>query len=193
MESFSKHSKNLILSSKSPRRQQLLKELGWEFTVKVLDVEEIYPDHLIREEVPLFLAGLKASAFEDALTENDILITGDTVVYIDDLIIGKPVDFDDAVSTLKRLSGRKHEVITGICLKSSVKQKSFHVVTDVYFKELKDEEIRYYIEKYKPYDKAGAYGIQEWIGLIGIEKIHGSYFNVMGLPIRELYEALIAF
>jgi septum formation protein len=193
MESFIKHTKNLILSSKSPRRQLLLKELGWDFTVKVMEVEEVYPPHLKREEVPLFLAVLKAAAFNDVLTENEILITGDTVVCLDDKIIGKPVDFEDAVRTLKLLSGRKHEVITGMCLKSSQKQKTFHVMTEVYFKPLAEEEILYYIEKYKPYDKAGAYGIQEWIGLIGVEKIHGSHFNVMGLPIKELYEALIAF
>jgi septum formation protein len=193
MESVSKHPKNLILSSKSPRRQLLLKELGWDYTVKVIEVEEIYPPYLKREEVPLFLSKLKASAFTDTLTDNDILITGDTVVCIDNLILGKPLDYADAVRILKLISGRKHEVITGICLKSASKEISFHVVTDVFFKVLSETEIHYYLENYKPYDKAGAYGIQEWIGLIGVEKIQGSYFNVMGLPIKELYEALLVF
>ncbi len=188
-----KSSYNIILSSKSPRRQGLLKELGWKFTIKVKDVEEVYPDHLIREEVPLFLSELKAAAFTEELSEKDLLITADTVVYIDDRIIGKPIDYEDAVKILKLLSGKKHEVITGICLKSKSKQKCFHVVTDVFFKVLSDHEIQYYIEQYKPFDKAGAYGIQEWIGLIGIEKINGSYFNVMGLPVKELYDEVMAF
>lgn len=189
--SLPRHS--IILSSKSPRRQLLLKEMGWDFTIKVKEVEEIYPSDLKGEQVPIFLCELKAAAFTEELNENDILITADTIVSIDDQIIGKPTDYEDAVKILKLLSGRKHQVITGICLKSKNKQKTFHVVTDVFFKELSDQEIHYYLENYKPFDKAGAYGIQEWIGLIGIEKIHGSYFNVMGLPVKELYEEIIAF
>lgn len=184
---------SIILSSKSPRRQSLLKELGWEFSIKVKDVEEVYPDHLTREEVPVFLSELKAAAFTEELSETDLLITADTVVIINNQIIGKPADYEDAVKILKLLSGNRHEVITGICLKSRNKQKCFHVVTDVFFKELSDQEIQYYLEQYKPYDKAGAYGIQEWIGLIGIEKINGSYFNVMGLPVKELYEEVMKF
>ncbi len=183
---------SLILSSKSPRRQMLIKELGWDFTVETIDVEEVYPEFLNGAEVPLFLSELKASAFND-LGENDLLITADTIVFIDNKIIGKPVDYEDAAQILRTLSGRKHEVITGISLKSSVKQKSFHVVTEVFFKDLSEDEIHYYLNTYKPFDKAGAYGIQEWIGYIGIEKIHGSYFNVMGLPVKELYEEILAF
>lgn len=185
--------RSIILASKSPRRQQLLKELGYPFTVVTKEVEEIYPPHLVREQVPLFLAELKAKAFNETLSEKDVVITADTIVYCEGKILGKPLDFQDATGILNMLSGKKHEVITGVCLHNKHTLYSFYVVTDVYFKTLSAEEISYYLERYQPYDKAGSYGIQEWIGLIGIEKIVGSYFNVMGLPVKELHEALMKF
>ena len=181
---------NIILASKSPRRQTLIKELGFDFEIRTKEVEEIYPPELEKEEVALFLSELKASAFTEELKEKDLVITSDTIVCLGDRIIGKPTGRDDAFNMLSDLSGHKHEVITAVTLTSLKKQLSFHVVTEVYFKVLTNHEIDYYINKYEPYDKAGSYGIQEWIGYIGIEKINGSYFNVMGLPVKELYEAL---
>lgn len=183
----------IILASQSPRRQQLLKEMGWSFTVQTKDVEEIYPPYLKQEQVALYLAQLKADAFENELKKNTLVITADTIVCIDDKILGKPANYDEAVSMLKMLSGRKHVVITAVCLKSKQKQKLFYASTDVYFKSFTDEEIRYYVSNYKPFDKAGAYGAQEWLGFVGIEKIDGSYFNVMGLPTKELYEEMLLF
>jgi septum formation protein len=183
----------IILASKSPRRQLLLKELGCSFEVRTREVEEVFPPHLKREQVALYLAELKAKAFDEELGPGTVVITADTIVCVDDLIVGKPADYNDAVRILRLLSGRRHEVITGVCLHNGSTLKSFHVCTDVYFKKLTDEEIGYYLENYRPYDKAGAYGIQEWIGLIGIERINGSYFNVMGLPVKELYEELLRF
>ena len=184
---------NIILASKSPRRQTLLKELGFDFEIKTQEVEEIYPLELKREEVALFLSELKASAFKNELQPKDLIITSDTIVCLNDQIIGKPKDREDAFNILNSLSGNKHEVITAVTLTSINKQQSFHVITEVYFKVLAKHEIDYYINKYEPYDKAGGYGIQEWIGYIGIEKIVGSYFNVMGLPVKELYDELINF
>jgi septum formation protein len=185
---------NIILASKSPRRQMLLKELGLDFEIKTKDTEESFPDSLKAHEIPLYLCEKKAKAFEQELGENDLLITSDTVVWVDNqVVLNKPEDYNDAVRMLKLLSGKKHEVFTAVCLKSKCKTKSFFAVTNVYFKNLKEEEIDYYIKNYNPYDKAGAYGAQEFIGYIAIEKIEGSFFNVMGLPIRELYDALLAF
>ena len=181
---------NVILASKSPRRQNLIKELGIDFEIRTKEVEEIYPEELEREHVALFLSELKANAFADEIKEKDLVITSDTIVCLGDRIIGKPKGREDAFHMLSDLSGNKHEVITAVTLTSSEKQESFHVVTEVYFKVLTNHEIDYYINKYEPYDKAGSYGIQEWLGYIGIEKINGSYFNVMGLPVKELYEAL---
>jgi septum formation protein len=183
----------IILASKSPRRQQLLQELGCEFIIKTKEVDEIYPEALKREEVALYLSELKAKAFDEELSVDTVVITADTIVCINNLILGKPTDYDDAVGILKLLSGNKHEVITGVCIHNKQKLHSFYVVTNVYFKKLTEQEITYYLNRYKPYDKAGSYGIQEWIGLIGIEKIEGSYHNVMGLPVKELYEALVTF
>ena len=187
------NNKTIILASKSPRRQQLLTDLGIKFSVKTKEVDEIYPEHLRKQEVALYLAELKAKAFDEELTEDIIVITADTIVCVDNLIIGKPIDKLDAERILNLLSGRKHEVITGVCLHNSKKLKSFYVTTGVYFKKLSEKEIDYYLENYKPYDKAGAYGIQEWIGLIGVEKIEGSFYNVMGLPVKEVFEELLAF
>jgi septum formation protein len=184
---------HIILASKSPRRQQLLKELGWEFTILTKDIDESFPDDLKREHVALYLCEHKAKAFNDVLSDDTIVITADTIVCLDDLIINKPEDANDAHRMLRLLSGRQHDVYTGVCISSPDKTKSFFVKSSVFFKELSNEEIDYYITVYRPFDKAGAYGIQEWIGFIGIEKIEGSYFNVMGLPVKEVYEAVLSF
>lgn len=185
--------KEIILASKSPRRQQLLKDLGLDFQIILKEVEEIYPPELKREEVPMFLSKLKADAFVPDLKPNQLVITSDTIVCLEGRIIGKPKDREDAFHMLSDLSGKMHEVITAVTLTSLEKQVSFFVITEVYFKTLTNLEIDYYINEYQPYDKAGSYGIQEWIGYIGIEKIVGSYFNVMGLPVKELYDELERF
>lgn len=185
--------RNLILASKSPRRQYLMKELGLDFEVHTKDVDESFPENLKAQEIPLYLCQKKANAFDEELTDNTIVITADTIVWIDNQVLNKPENFNDAVRMLKLLSGKKHEVYTGVCLRSKHKTKTFYALTNVYFKELSQEEIEYYINNFNPYDKAGAYGAQEWIGYIAVEKIEGSYFNVMGLPVRELYEELLKF
>tara|TARA_B100000809_G_C15137026_1_gene531082 strand:+ start:1588 stop:2172 length:585 start_codon:yes stop_codon:yes gene_type:complete len=190
---FQTISKNIILASKSPRRQNLLKELGFDFEIKTKEIEEIYPPELQREHVALFLSELKASAFIEDLKENDLIITSDTIVCLGDEIIGKPKGREDAIKMLGKLSGNKHEVITAVTLLSKEKQHTFFEETAVYFKPLTSPEIEYYVDNYQPFDKAGSYGIQEWIGYIGIEKIIGSYFNVMGLPVKRVYEELLAF
>tara|TARA_B100000809_G_scaffold47690_1_gene42362 strand:- start:22929 stop:23507 length:579 start_codon:yes stop_codon:yes gene_type:complete len=184
---------NIILASKSPRRQNLLKELGFEFEIKTKEIEEIYPPELQKEEVAVFLSELKASAFKQDLQKNDLVLTSDTIVCLADEIIGKPTDRSDAIKMLGKLSGNKHEVITAVTLLSKEKQHTFYDVTEVDFKDLSSEEIEYYIDKYEPFDKAGSYGIQEWIGYIGIEKINGSYFNVMGLPVKRVYDEILVF
>lgn len=180
----------IILASKSPRRRQLLADLDIDFVTEIHEVDEVFPEGLPMEEIPQYLARLKAEPFVGTMKENDLVITSDTIVYVADEVLGKPADYNEAVAMLRKLSGRQHEVVTGVCLTSKTKQVSFAAVTDVFFKELSQEEIDYYITHYKPYDKAGAYGIQEWIGHIGIERIEGSYFNVMGLPVQHLYEEL---
>jgi len=180
----------IVLASKSPRRQQLLADLGIDFETEIHEVDEVFPEGLPMEEIPQYLARLKAEPFVETLKEKDLVITSDTIVYVDGEVLGKPADYEEAVAMLQKLSGRRHEVVTGVCLTSTTKDVSFASVTDVFFKELSQEEIDYYITHYKPYDKAGAYGIQEWIGYIGIERIEGSYFNVMGLPVQHLYEEL---
>lgn len=190
---FQTISKNIILASKSPRRQNLLKELGFDFEIKTKEIEEIYPQKLKREQVAVFLSELKANAFKDELTENDVVLTSDTIVCINDEIIGKPNDREDAINMLGKLSGNKHEVITAVSLTSKEKQHTFYDVTAVYFKELALDEIEFYVDNYKPFDKAGSYGIQEWIGYVGIDKISGSYFNVMGLPVKKVYDELLKF
>lgn len=190
MNPLNLNDKEIVLASKSPRRQLLLKELGIKFSVKTKDTEENYPENLKKEEVALFLSKLKADAFIPELKENQLVITSDTIVCLGNRIIGKPKDRDDAFDMLSDLSGKMHEVATAVTLTSTAKQKSFFVKTEVYFKPLTNFEIDYYINTFKPFDKAGSYGIQEWIGYIGVEKIVGSYFNVMGLPLKELYEEL---
>ncbi|MBN2778379.1 MAG: septum formation protein Maf [Bacteroidales bacterium] len=183
----------ILLATASPRRQELLAQTGIQFKiVKAPDIVEDYPNNLYRENIATFLAEKKAAAFQD-LTKNQILITADTIVWLNDIVLGKPTDYSDAFQMLKLLSGKSHYVITGVCIKSIEKTKTFYSETLVRFANLEDEEIRYYIEKYKPFDKAGAYGIQEWIGKIGIDYIEGSYYNVVGLPVQMLYRELKKF
>ncbi len=183
----------LILASKSPRRKQLLADLGLIFRVETMEVDESFPAELPAGEVAVFLAQKKAQAFLPVLQSGQLVITADTVVVCGDEILNKPVDTAQAQAMLRLLSDKKHQVITGVCLVSSEKTVSFSVRTDVWFKKLSDQEINFYIENYRPFDKAGAYGIQEWIGYIGISRIEGSYFNVMGLPVQKLYEQLSVF
>jgi septum formation protein len=184
----------IILASKSPRRQYLLNELGVDFKVVETCVEEVYPDGLSPHEIALYLAGIKADSLDfNKLDPGTIVITADTIVCLDEEILGKPTNYADAVSMLRKLSGRKHDVITGVCVRSEKKKNAFSVLSSVYFKVLTINEIKYYIERFQPFDKAGGYGIQEWIGYIGIDRIDGSFFNVMGLPVRELYDVLSDF
>ncbi len=183
----------IILASQSPRRQQLLKDMGFNFSVIVTDADESYPQDLSVLEIPVFLAEMKANAIAYELKEKTLIIAADTIVAIDNKVLGKPKDAEDAFSILRQISGRMHKVVTGVCLKTMLKQKSFFAESNVYFRHLSDEEINYYITNYQPFDKAGAYGVQEWIGYVGIEHIEGSYFNVMGLPTQMLYKELINF
>lgn len=183
----------IILGSGSPRRAQLLTEIGVPFKVIIKNVDETPPEQFRREDTAMFLARKKALAFKPELRENMLVITADTIVAMDELILGKPADAAEATRMLQLLSGRKHQVITGVCILSLQKSESFFVKTEVSFKTLRPEEISYYVETYQPFDKAGAYGIQEWIGMTGIDYIQGSYFNVMGLPLKELYEQLLRF
>ena len=180
----------VVLASNSPRRQQLLKELGINFQVKSSQGEEVYPEPMNSMDVAEFLAIQKADWFTD-FTNNELYITADTVVIYGDTVLGKPNSKEDAFSILKSLSGNAHKVVTGFCLKSKNKMVSKSVTTSVFFDDLTDSQIEYYIENYKPFDKAGSYGIQEWIGMIGISKIEGSYFNVMGLPSNVVYKELM--
>lgn len=185
---------HIILASNSPRRRELLSGLDLEYEVKVLpDIEEGYPEGLSMEEIPRYIAAEKAAAYKDIIADNDLIITADTVVVLGDEVLGKPTDLDDARRMLRELSGKTHQVITGVYLMTKEKERGFSVVTDVTFKELSDEEIDYYVEKYCPLDKAGAYGIQEWIGYIGVTGLNGSYFNVMGLPVQRIYNELLLF
>ena len=182
---------HIILASNSPRRKELLAGLGLPFEVRVLqDIDESYPDDLPVSEVALYIAGKKADAYRATLADNELVITADTVVIVGEEILGKPVDEVDAERMLRLISGRTHQVTTGVCMLTSESERRFAVTTDVTFKQLSDDEIRYYITKYKPFDKAGAYGIQEWIGYIGVTGLHGSYYNVMGLPVQRIYETL---
>ena len=180
----------IILASGSPRRQQFLKDLQLPFTVKLFDVEEIYDKNLKREEITTYLSELKAQPFDSILKENELVITSDTIVWFENEALGKPKNAQEAFEILKKLSGNSHEVITSVCFKTTKLTHTISDCTKVYFKEITDEEINFYIENFKPFDKAGSYGIQEWIGYIGVEKIEGSYFNVMGLPIHKFYEFL---
>lgn len=182
---------HILLASNSPRRRELLGGLDIEYDVVALpDVDESFPDGMNGEDIPVFIAKNKADAYLSHMQENTLLITADTIVWQDGIVYGKPEDEEDAVAMLQKLSGNTHEVITGVCLTTKTSQHAFHAVSKVTFAELSEEEIRYYVAKYKPYDKAGSYGVQEWIGYIGVRKIHGSFYNVMGLPIQRLYQEL---
>jgi len=185
--------KTIILGSKSPRRKELLEGLGLTFETRTKEVEESFSTEIDQHKVAEFLANKKANAFEQELTKEDIIITSDTIVLCDGEILGKPNDAKDAFEMLTKLSGKSHQVITGVCLKSIEKTITFSDTTKVWFKSLTSDEINFYIKTYQPFDKAGSYGIQEWIGYIGIEKIEGTYFNVMGLPVNLLYKRLYDF
>jgi septum formation protein len=181
---------HIILASGSPRRQQFLKDLDLDFEIRLKEVEEVYPENLQAVEITNYLATLKAKAFEGELKDHELLITSDTIVWLHNKALGKPKDYQDAYAILKSLSNTTHEVITSVCFKTHVKTETIAEVTQVTFKNLSDEAIKYYLDNYKPYDKAGAYGIQEWIGLIGISRIEGSYTNVVGLPTEKVYHYL---
>ena len=181
----------LILASNSPRRKELLAGLGIPFEVRVLqDIDEHYPENLPVNEVARYIAKEKADAYRCIVAADELIITADTVVIVGDEILGKPADEADAVRMLRLLSGRTHQVTTGVCLLTAEKERCFDVTTDVTFKTLTDEEIHYYVDRYRPFDKAGAYGIQEWIGYIGVTGLNGSYYNVMGLPVQRIYQEL---
>lgn len=183
----------LILASQSPRRQALLRDLGYMFEIRLKEVDEVFPPSLEPQKVPLFLAKLKAEAFLPELKADELLITSDTIVLFENQVLGKPINRKNAIEILASLSGKMHEVITAVQLTSKLKTEAFAVCTKVFFKELSIKDIEKYVDTFEPYDKAGAYGIQEWIGQIGISRIEGSFYNVMGLPTAELYEALEAF
>lgn len=182
---------NIVLASNSPRRKELMFGLGVDYVVKTLpDVDESYPDTLQGTEIPAYISREKADAYKSLIQPDELLITADTIVWLNGEVLGKPKGREGAMDMLRKLSGTSHQVITGVCLTTSDWQKSFTAVTDVTFATLTEEEIIYYVDKYTPMDKAGAYGVQEWIGFIGVESISGSYFNVMGLPIQRLYQEL---
>jgi len=180
----------IILASQSPRRQQLLSELGLKFDIVVREYNETYPKNLNGEQIARYISLEKARTFRDELSENEIVITADTIVWCNNHVLGKPSDYDDAVRILKEISGNTHEVITGVTLISSKKEKTFSESTKVTFEPLSEDEIKYYVDNFRPYDKAGAYGIQEWIGIAACSHIDGSYFNVVGLPVQRLYKEL---
>ena len=180
----------LILASASPRRQQLMRDAGFPFEVRIIPVQETYPPAIPIDEVPEFLARLKAAAFNGKLAEDEMLVTADTVVCLRGKIIGKPATRQEAIDMLANLSGSRHVVITGVCITTTARQISFRARTNVYFKTLRADEILYYVDAFRPFDKAGAYGIQEWIGYNGITRVEGSFYNVMGLPVHKLYQAL---
>ncbi|WP_374172636.1 Maf-like protein [Flavobacterium tructae] len=180
----------LILASGSPRRQQFFKDLDLDFEIRLKDIEEIYPPELKAVEITDYLATLKASAFEGELNENEILVTSDTIVWHENKALGKPKNAEEAFAMIKSLSNTTHEVITSVCFKTNNSSTLLNDITKVTFNDLSDEAILYYIENYKPYDKAGAYGIQEWFGFMAVAKVEGSYTNVMGLPTAKVYEYL---
>lgn len=184
----------VLLASNSPRREELLRGIDIDFEIKVLaDIDESYPDNLPLEEVAEFIAIKKANSYISILNEGELMITADTVVILGEKIYGKPINKEEAKEMLHNLSGETHRVISGVCLTSTKKQSSFSVSSDVEFSQLTNEEIEYYVDRYSPFDKAGAYGVQEWIGYIGVKHINGSYYNIMGLPIQRLYTELKRF
>lgn len=184
----------VILASNSPRRKELLGGLGIAYEVKAMpDVDESFPTDLESEEIPVYIAKKKVDAYKPIMQPDELIITADTIVWLDGIVMGKPKDAGEACEMLRRLSGRTHQVITGVCVTTVDKQVSFSTVTDVTFDKLTEEEIEYYVTHFKPMDKAGSYGIQEWIGYVGVRSISGSYFNVVGLPIQRLYSELKRF
>ena len=183
----------IILASGSPRRQQFFKDLGIDFEIRLKEVEEIYPPHLQAEEITDYLAELKANAFEGEINPDELLVTSDTIVWHHNQCLGKPKDREEAFRMLQSLSDATHEVITSVCFKTNTKTETFHEITKVTFQELSEEAILYYLDHYKPFDKAGSYAIQEWIGYIGISKIEGSYTNVVGMPVHLVYQKLMNF
>jgi len=185
---------HIILASNSPRRKELLGGLDIPFDVRVLDgIDESYPEDLPTKEIAGYISKKKAAAYQQTIAADELIITADTIVILGQKVMGKPKDAEEAKRMLHELSGQTHQVITGVCLTTKEKQVSFSVETDVTFKKLTDEEVNYYVDHYRPFDKAGAYGIQEWIGHVGVTGMNGSYFNVMGLPVQRIYEALKAF
>lgn len=182
---------HIILASNSPRRRELLSGLGIDYEVKILPgIDESYPENLTGEEIPMYIAREKADAYRPSIKPDELIITADTIVCLEGQVLGKPKDEADACRMLRLLSGRTHQVITGVCITAAEMQRTFAATTDVTFDTLSEEEITHYVNNYRPMDKAGAYGVQEWIGFIGVTRLEGSYFNVMGLPIQRLYKEL---
>lgn len=189
LENLNKY--KIVLASNSPRRKELLSGLGVDYVVKTLpDVDETYPQGLNEEDIAKHIARGKAEAYREVMNDDELVITADTIVWLEGTVMGKSKDEEDAREMLRRLSGRTHQVVTGVCLTTTSMQKTFATVTDVTFSNLTEEEIDYYVTRYRPMDKAGSYGVQEWIGFVGVENLSGSYFNVMGLPIQRLYTEL---
>lgn len=181
----------IVLASNSPRRRELLSGLNLEYTVRVLpDIDESYPDTLKGEEIPMYISREKAEAYRNSMAEDELIITADTVVCINEKVLGKPRTQEEAKEMLRELSGKTHQVITGVCLMTCGLQRTFSATTQVTFNVLTEDEIEFYVEKFRPLDKAGAYGVQEWIGFVGVSRLEGSYFNVMGLPVQRLYQEL---
>ena len=190
MDNLKKH--KVILASNSPRRKELLAGLGVDYEVRTLpDVDESYPDTLQGADIPLYIAKEKADAYVAMMQPGELMITADTIVWLDGKVLGKPRDREDALQMLRTMSGRTHEVFTGVCITTTDWQRSFTAQTEVRFATLSEEEIAYYVDNFQPMDKAGAYGVQEWIGFIGVENISGSYYNIMGLPVQKLYRELL--
>ena len=182
----------VILASNSPRRKELLAGLGVDYEVRTLpDVDESYPETLQGADIPLYIAKEKADAYVAMMQPGELMITADTIVWLDGKVLGKPRDREDALQMLRTMSGRTHEVFTGVCITTTDWQRSFTAQTEVRFATLSEEEIAYYVDNFQPMDKAGAYGVQEWIGFIGVENISGSYYNIMGLPVQRLYKELV--
>ena len=181
----------IVLASNSPRRRELLSGLNLEYTVRVLpDIDESYPETLKGEEIPMYISREKAEAYRNSMAEDELIITADTVVCINEKVLGKPQTQEEAKEMLRELSGKTHRVITGVCLMARGLQRTFSATTQVTFDVLTEDEIEFYVEKFRPLDKAGAYGVQEWIGFVGVSRLEGSYFNVMGLPVQRLYQEL---
>lgn len=187
-EKFKNH--KIILASGSPRRQQFFRDLDLDFEIRLKEVDEVYPDHLQAQEIPIYLAELKSLAFDGELIDNEILITSDTIVWHEGKALGKPVDYNDAVQMLQSLAGKTHMVYTAVCFKTISSFKVITAKTEVTLHSISQEEIKYYLDNYKPFDKAGSYGIQDWIGQIGVASINGTYTNVMGLPVDLVYQQL---